>query len=61
MEDFRIAKRDAAIARAEEAEAMAAKGGDAYYDAPAYLAMAARSRGFAEWVDSKIRLFPKAG
>ena len=58
--DFRTVKRDEAIARAEKAEAMAAQGGDAYYDAPAYLVMAARSRAFATWVDEKIRNFPKA-
>ena len=58
--DFRIAKRDEAIARAEQAERMAAQGGDAYYDAAAYRVMAARSRAFAAWVDEKIRNFPKA-
>ena len=58
--DFRIVKRNEAIARAEKAEAMAAQGGDSYYDAPAYLVMAARSRAFAAWVDEKIRSFPKA-
>lgn len=58
--DFRIAKRDAAIARAEQAELLAEQGGDGYYDANTYRAMATRSREFAAWVDSKIRDFPKA-
>ena len=60
VNDFRISKRDEAIARAEEAERMATQGGDAYYDAHAYRVMAARSRTFAAWVDEKIRNFPKA-
>lgn len=58
--DFRIVKRDEAIARAEKAEALAAQGGDAYYAAQTYREMAARSRAFAAWVDEKIRNYPKA-
>lgn len=58
--DFRIAKRDAAIARAEQAEFLAAQGGDGYYHANTYREMAARSRQFAAWVDSMIRDFPNA-
>lgn len=57
-DDFRLKRRDAALTRADKFEQMADMGGDAYWDAEAYRQMAASSREFAAWIDTKIRDFP---
>lgn len=56
--DFRIRNMQDALDRAEGYDAMAARGGDALFDAGGYTRKAARSRAHAAWIAAKIKAHP---
>jgi hypothetical protein len=56
--DFRITKRNEALARAAAHTLTANAGGNAYYTSEHFSALAAQATAHAQWIDGKIANFP---